>query len=209
MHRGRDAGPRSVREATYRIPARGSMELFLTSHGARRFLRRSETVGHGEPLPDRRSGALPRGGHRQPRLDRRLRRRARSGTPCRRTIREAARALGILPASILPLYEARGRGEVSGFTVPAINIRMLTYDTARAAFRAAQSHRRGRAHLRDRAQRDRLHGPAPRRVRGGRPRRRDPRGLGRARLPPGRSLPDEPEEDEGGPRARRSARSRR
>ena len=57
----------------------------------------------------------------------------------RRDIREAAASLGILPASILALYEARGRGEVGGFTVPAINIRMLSYDTARAAFRAARS----------------------------------------------------------------------
>ena len=32
-----------------------------------------------------------------------------------------------------------GRGEVSGFTVPAINIRALTYDTAQAVFRAAQA----------------------------------------------------------------------
>ncbi|MGH9315602.1 MAG: class II fructose-bisphosphate aldolase, partial [Thermoanaerobaculia bacterium] len=56
-----------------------------------------------------------------------------------RAIREAALSLGILPASILPLSEARGRGEVSGFTVPAVNIRMLSYDTARAVFRAAQS----------------------------------------------------------------------
>jgi fructose/tagatose bisphosphate aldolase len=57
----------------------------------------------------------------------------------RESIRLAAAALGILPASILPLYEARGRGEVSGFTVPAINVRMLSYDTARAACRAAKS----------------------------------------------------------------------
>ena len=56
----------------------------------------------------------------------------------RRRIREAAASLGILPASILPLYKARGAGEVSGFTVPAINIRMLAYDTARAVFRAAR-----------------------------------------------------------------------
>ena len=56
----------------------------------------------------------------------------------REAIREAAASLGILPASILPLYEARGRGEVSGFTVPAINVRMLAYDTARAACRAAK-----------------------------------------------------------------------
>lgn len=56
----------------------------------------------------------------------------------REAIRLAAAALGILPASIFPLYEARGRGEVSGFTVPAINVRMLSYDTARAACRAAK-----------------------------------------------------------------------
>src|SRR5437867_879591 len=56
----------------------------------------------------------------------------------RRSIREAAASLGILPASILPLYEARGRGEISGFTVPAINVRMLAYDTARAACCAAR-----------------------------------------------------------------------
>jgi fructose/tagatose bisphosphate aldolase len=56
----------------------------------------------------------------------------------RRRIREAAASLGILPASVLPMYRARGKGEISGFTVPAINIRMLAYDTARAVFRAAR-----------------------------------------------------------------------
>jgi fructose/tagatose bisphosphate aldolase len=56
----------------------------------------------------------------------------------RHAIREAAESLGILPASILPLYKARGRGEVSGFTVPAINVRIMSYDTARAAMRAAR-----------------------------------------------------------------------
>jgi fructose/tagatose bisphosphate aldolase len=46
--------------------------------------------------------------------------------------------LGIYPASIHPLYLAIGRGEVSRrFTVPAINLRAMTYDSARAAFRAA------------------------------------------------------------------------
>ena len=56
----------------------------------------------------------------------------------RHAIREAAESLGILPASILPLYKARGRGEVTGFTVPAINVRIMSYDTARAAMRAAR-----------------------------------------------------------------------
>jgi len=52
---------------------------------------------------------------------------------------EAAQALGIRPASIHPFYMARGRGEVSKvFTVPAINLRMIAYDSARAVFRAAR-----------------------------------------------------------------------
>ncbi len=46
--------------------------------------------------------------------------------------------LGITPSSIQGLYEARGRGEISGFTVPAMNIRVLTFDLARAVFRAAK-----------------------------------------------------------------------
>lgn len=52
-------------------------------------------------------------------------------------IRRGAAALGILSSSIQTLYEAMGRKEVSGFTVPAINIRGITYDAAQAVFRAA------------------------------------------------------------------------
>jgi fructose/tagatose bisphosphate aldolase len=52
-------------------------------------------------------------------------------------IRRAGVAGGIMSASIQPLYEAMGRGELKGFTVPAINIRGLTYDVAQAVFRAA------------------------------------------------------------------------
>lgn len=53
-------------------------------------------------------------------------------------IYEIGRALGILPASIHDLYMARGRGEIPPiFTVPAMNLRGMTYDIARAAFRAA------------------------------------------------------------------------
>ncbi len=54
-----------------------------------------------------------------------------------RLIREAAEKAGIHPASIQSLYEAAGKGKFSGVTVPAINIRMLTYGTAQAVFRAA------------------------------------------------------------------------
>jgi fructose/tagatose bisphosphate aldolase len=42
-----------------------------------------------------------------------------------------------MPASIQPLYEAMGRKELSGFTVPAINLRGITYYSAQAVFRAA------------------------------------------------------------------------
>ena len=52
-------------------------------------------------------------------------------------IRRGAAALGILSSSIQTLYEAMGRKEVSGFTVPAINLRGITYDAAQAVFRAA------------------------------------------------------------------------
>ena len=52
-------------------------------------------------------------------------------------IRRSAAAVGIRSASIQGLYEAMGRGEATGFTVPAINIRAITYDSAQAVFRAA------------------------------------------------------------------------
>ncbi len=50
---------------------------------------------------------------------------------------ELGQAMGCRPASIQGLYLARGRGECGGFTVPAINIRMMAYDSARAVLRAA------------------------------------------------------------------------
>lgn len=50
---------------------------------------------------------------------------------------ELGQAVGVRPWSIHDLYMARGRGEVRGFTVPAINVRGLAYDTARAIFRTA------------------------------------------------------------------------
>ena len=52
-------------------------------------------------------------------------------------IRRAAASMGIMQASIQSLYEAMGRKELGGFTVPAINIRGITYDVAQAVFRAA------------------------------------------------------------------------
>jgi fructose/tagatose bisphosphate aldolase len=52
---------------------------------------------------------------------------------------EASQELGAHSASIHELYTARGRGEVSGFTVPAVNLRAQTFDMARTLFDAAQS----------------------------------------------------------------------
>ena len=53
-------------------------------------------------------------------------------------VRNLAAAAGIQPASIHELYMAMGRGEATGFTVPAINVRAMAYDTARAVVRAAK-----------------------------------------------------------------------
>jgi len=50
---------------------------------------------------------------------------------------EIAQAVGIHPASIHDLYIARGKGAYDDITVPAINVRGMAYDTARAVFRAA------------------------------------------------------------------------
>jgi fructose/tagatose bisphosphate aldolase len=53
-------------------------------------------------------------------------------------IRSLAAAQGIRPASIHDLYMAMGTGAAGGFTVPAINVRAMAYDTARAVVRSAK-----------------------------------------------------------------------
>ncbi|MBA3235517.1 MAG: class II fructose-bisphosphate aldolase [Chloroflexi bacterium] len=50
---------------------------------------------------------------------------------------EASQTLGARSASIQSLYDARARGEVDGFTVPAINLRAQTFDMARTIYEAA------------------------------------------------------------------------
>lgn len=50
---------------------------------------------------------------------------------------EIGQKVGVRPSSIHELYMARGRGEVGGFTVPAINVRGAAYLTARSIFRTA------------------------------------------------------------------------
>ena len=56
---------------------------------------------------------------------------------------EAARDVGVFPASIHDFYMARGRGDVKPVTVPAINVRGRSYDTARSIFRTGRRLRGG------------------------------------------------------------------
>jgi fructose/tagatose bisphosphate aldolase len=56
---------------------------------------------------------------------------------------DIAYAEGIYPSSIHEFYMARGRGEFGGFTVPAINLRSMTYDLARRIFRVAKKNSSG------------------------------------------------------------------
>ena len=63
----------------------------------------------------------------------------------RKTIHMEARRRGAVSSSVYPLYLALANGDIrngSGkpFTVPAFNIRALTYDAARALFRVAMKH---------------------------------------------------------------------
>ena len=56
---------------------------------------------------------------------------------------DIAHEKGIYSSSIHDFYAARGRGEFGGFTVPAINLRSMTYDLARAIFRVAKKNGSG------------------------------------------------------------------
>lgn len=56
----------------------------------------------------------------------------------RSVIYQKAREHNIFPSSLHQVYRARGKKEVSGFTVPAFNIRTLTYNTAIILFSLAK-----------------------------------------------------------------------
>jgi len=56
-------------------------------------------------------------------------------TTARKEIRELAAKQGIYPGSIHDIYMKYGKGELSGHTVPAFNVRNLTFDFARLLFR--------------------------------------------------------------------------
>ena len=60
-----------------------------------------------------------------------------------RKIFDVAHEKGVYPSSIHEFYMARGRGEFGGFTVPAINLRSMTYDLARAIFRVGEKNGSG------------------------------------------------------------------
>ncbi|MBI4778698.1 class II fructose-bisphosphate aldolase [Candidatus Desantisbacteria bacterium] len=62
---------------------------------------------------------------------------------CKWIIWEAGLELGVYAASIQELYAAKGRGEIPHKTIPAINIRGLTYDVARALIRSVKRNRVG------------------------------------------------------------------
>lgn len=59
-------------------------------------------------------------------------------TAARWLIWESAQALGCPPASIHEYYMAGGQGRWSNRTTPAINVRGMTYDVARAIFRVRE-----------------------------------------------------------------------
>ena len=58
-------------------------------------------------------------------------------------IKMIAPSMQVYLASIQPLYDAIGQGKVSGFTTPAINIRGMAYQTARALFRVVNNKKIG------------------------------------------------------------------
>lgn len=61
----------------------------------------------------------------------------------RRLVRRRAAKAGITLSTLHALYAARAKGEVEGFTVPALNSRGMGYEFIRAIIRAAMGHRVG------------------------------------------------------------------
>ncbi|MCM8774497.1 MAG: class II fructose-bisphosphate aldolase [Candidatus Omnitrophica bacterium] len=57
---------------------------------------------------------------------------------CHWLVYEVTPTFGLFLSSIQSLYEAKGKDVLPSFTVPAINLRVLTYDIAKAVFRSAK-----------------------------------------------------------------------
>ena len=64
---------------------------------------------------------------------------AETAAAARWLIWQAAWEVGVKSASIDGLYQAAARGEYANITVPAVNVRGMAYDTARALVRAAKA----------------------------------------------------------------------
>src|SRR5829696_1063678 len=64
---------------------------------------------------------------------------AETAAAARWIIWKAAWQVGVKSASIDDLYQARARGEYDRITVPAVNVRGMAYDTAKALVRAAKA----------------------------------------------------------------------
>lgn len=62
---------------------------------------------------------------------------------CEWIIWETGIELGVYAASISEMYKLKGKGEIPHKTIPAINIRGLTYDVARALIRSAKRNHTG------------------------------------------------------------------
>jgi fructose-bisphosphate aldolase, class II len=97
----------------------------------------------GVPSLDQKLRAFESAAQRQSAAMDKLARQVAFGAPAeqdeaRWMIWEIGQRAGVRPASIHELYMAHGREEIPAFTTPAINIRVLGYDTARAIFRAAK-----------------------------------------------------------------------
>ena len=58
-------------------------------------------------------------------------------------LRQHAVAHGLVLSSISPVYRALAQGQLPPLTVPAFNLRGLTYPIARALFRSMAAHRAG------------------------------------------------------------------
>ena len=84
-----------------------------------------EGVAHldGDRLVIDDEARVPVRGRGRPRVDGRLTTDDPTAEAVRWLVWEASQELGARSASIHELYMARARGEVSGFTVPALNIR--------------------------------------------------------------------------------------
>lgn len=54
-----------------------------------------------------------------------------------------AKQSGIFPSSIYPYYQKFAEGKLSGFTVPAINLKTMTFDIARLIFQLAKEYQIG------------------------------------------------------------------